>query len=65
MVIYSLTFIHQKKLYIFNTIIKKENKFDTLEVFRESIKKIAKKKLKNKFAELKEYLNKNKLQTAK
>ena len=47
------------------TIIKKEKTFDTVKVFREIKEKIAKETEKMTFAEFKEYLNKNKLQTAK
>ncbi len=46
------------------TIIKKEKPFDTVKVFREIKEKIAKETEKMTFAEFKEYLNKNKLQTA-
>jgi hypothetical protein len=56
---------HQKKLYTMKPIIKKEKKFDTVKVFREIKERIAKETEKMTFAEFKEYLNKNKLQTAK
>lgn len=65
MVIHNLIFVQQKKLYIMKTIIKKEKTFDTVKVFREIKEKIAKETQKMTFAEFKEYLNKNKLQTAK
>ena len=45
------------------TIIKTEKSFDTVKVFREIKEKIAKETEKMTFAEFKEYLNKNKLQT--
>ena len=45
--------------------IKKEKAFDTVKVFREIKEKIAKDTEKMNFAEFKEYLNKNKLKTAK
>ena len=44
---------------------KKEKTFDTVKVFRDIKEKIAKETEKMTFAEFKEYLNKNKLQTAK
>ena len=47
------------------TIIKKEKTFDTVKVFREIKEKIARETEKMTFSEFKEYLNKNKLQTAK
>ena len=47
------------------TTNKKEKVFDTVKVFREIKEKIAKETEKMSFAEFKEYLNKNKLQTAK
>ena len=47
------------------TINKKEKTFDTVKVFREIKEKIAKETEKMSFAEFKEYLNKNKLQSAK
>lgn len=62
---HSLTFVHQKKLCIMKTKIKKEKTFDTVKVFREIKEKIAKETEKMTFAEFKEYLNKNKLTTAK
>ncbi len=65
MVIHSLTYVHQKKLYIMKTIIKKEKTFDTVKVFCEIKEKIAKETEKMTFAEFKEYLNKNKLQPVK
>ena len=65
MVIRNLTFVHPKKLYIMKTTNKKEKTFDTVKVFREIKEKIAKETEKMSFAEFKEYLNKNKLQTAK
>ena len=46
------------------TTIKKEKTFDTVKVFLEIKEKIAKETEKMTFAEFKEYLNKNKLQTA-
>ena len=65
MVIHSLTFVHQKKLCIMKTTNKKEKTFDIVKVFRDIKEKIAKETEKVTFAEFKEYLNKNKLQTAK
>jgi hypothetical protein len=62
---HSSTFVHQRKLYIMKTIIKKEKTFDTVKVFREIKEKIAKETEKMTFVEFKEYLNKNKLQTDK
>ncbi len=59
----SLTFAHLKKLYIMKTKDKKEKAFDTVKVFREIKEKIAKDTEKMAFAQFKEYLNKNKLQT--
>ncbi len=47
------------------TANKKENTFDTVKVFRKIKEKIAKETENMTFAEFKEYLNKNKLQTAK
>lgn len=47
------------------TTNKKEKTFDTVKVFREIKEKIAKETEKMSFAEFKEYLNKNKLRTAK
>ena len=47
------------------TTTKKEKAFDTVKVFREIKEKIAKETEKMTFAEFKEYLNKNKLRTAK
>ena len=44
---------------------RKEKTFDTVKVFREIKEKIAKETEKMNFAEFKEYLNKNKLQTSK
>ena len=65
MAIHNLTFVHQKKLCIIKTTNKKEKTFDTVKVFREIKEKIAKETEKMTFAEFKEYLNKNKLQTSK
>jgi hypothetical protein len=61
----NLIFAHPKKLYIMKTINKKEKTFDTVKVFREIKEKIAKETEKMTFAEFKEYLTKNKLQTSK
>ena len=61
----NLTFVHQKKLYTMKTTNKKEKAFDTVKVFRDIKEKIAKETEKMTFAEFKEYLNKNKLTTAK
>ena len=47
------------------TTIKTEKSFDTVKVFREIKEKIAKETEKMNFAEFKDYLNKNKLQTAR
>ncbi len=47
------------------TITKKEKTFDTVKVFREIKEKIAKETAKMTFAEFKEYLNKNKLESGK
>jgi hypothetical protein len=47
------------------TTIKKEKKFDTVKVFREIKEKIAKETENMTFAQFKEYLNKNKLETSK
>ena len=47
------------------TTNKKEKPFNTVKVFREIKEKIAKETEKMSFAEHKEYLNKNKLQSAK
>lgn len=47
------------------TMIKKEKAFDTVKVFREIKKKIAKETEQMSFAEFKEYLRKNKLQISK
>ncbi len=44
---------------------KKEKAFDTVKVFRKIKEKIAKETEKMTFSEFKEYLNKNKLVTAK
>lgn len=44
---------------------KKEKAFDTVKVFREIKEKIAKETDKMSFKEFKEYLNKNKLHTAR
>jgi hypothetical protein len=44
---------------------KKEKTFDTVKVFRKIKEKIAKETEKMTFAEFKEYLKKNKLQTTK
>ncbi len=60
-----MTYVHQKKLYIMRTTNKKEKTFDTVKVFREIKEKIAKETEKMTFAEFKEYLNRNKLKTAK
>ena len=46
-------------------IAKKEKTFDTVKVFREIKEKIAKETEKMTFQEFKEYLNKNKLTTAR
>ena len=46
------------------TTNKKEKTFDTVKVFREIKEKIAKETEKMTYTEFKEYLNKNKLQTA-
>lgn len=45
--------------------IKKEKTFDTVKVFREIKEKIEKETEKMTFQEFKEYLNKNRLATAK
>jgi hypothetical protein len=47
------------------TIIKKEKTFDTVKVFREIKEKIAKETEKMTFEQFKEYLNKNRITTAK
>jgi len=47
------------------TKIKTEEAFDTVKVFREIKEKIAKETEKMTFAEFKEYLHKNRLNTAK
>jgi hypothetical protein len=47
------------------TNAKKEKTFDTVKVFREIKEKIAKETEKMTFAEFKEYLNKNKITSAK
>lgn len=60
-----MRFVHQKKLYIMKTTIKKEKAFDTVKVFRQIKEKIAKETEKMTFVEFKEYLKKNKLTTAK
>jgi hypothetical protein len=52
-------------LYIMKKTAKKEKTFDTVKVFREIKEKIAKETEKMNFKEFKEYLNKNKLKTAK
>lgn len=44
---------------------KKEKSFDTVKVFRAIKEKIAKETEKMTYAEFKEYLNKNRLQSAK
>ena len=44
---------------------KKEKTFDTVKVFRQIKEKIAKETENMTYAEFKEYLNKNKLQTPK
>ncbi len=61
----NLTFVHRKKLYTMKPTNKKEKTFDTVKVFREIKEKIAKETEKMTFAEFKEYLNKNKLQSTK
>jgi hypothetical protein len=48
-----------------DSVSKPGKTFDTVKVFREIKEKIAKETGKMTFAEFKEYLNKNKLQTAK
>lgn len=62
---FNLTYVHLKKLYIMKTIIKKEKTFDTVKVFREIKEKIAKETEKMTFEQFKEYLNKNRITTAK
>lgn len=47
------------------TITKKEKAFDTVKVFREIKEKISKETENMSFEQFKEYLNKNKLTTAK
>ncbi len=64
-VIHHLTHVHPKKLFTMKTKSKKEKTFDTVKVFREIKEKIAKETEKMTFQEFKEYLNKNKLTTAK
>lgn len=65
MATHSLTYVHQKKLYMMKKKVKKEKTFDTIKVFREIKEKIAKETEKMTFQEFKEYLNKNKITTEK